>query len=175
MLFALANGDRSRKSRTVGIFHVSLAALRRHEAFKLADTVLPVELENGFFSGESCHSNAAFEKLTLLHIHSAYSVEKVGLAEYIIRAAHSNLVLGVEGGYLDISDKPINDVRSVVQLPQTNDNGQKWILEDAKNGYYFIRNTLGWYLDLYQSNTSDLTPINIHPFNGTKAQQFKII
>ena len=101
--------------------------------------------------------------------------EKVGLAEYIIRAAHSNLVLGVEGGYLDISDKSINDVRSVVQLPQTNDNGQKWILEDAKNGYYFIRNTLGWYLDLYQSNTSDLTPINIHPFNGTKAQQFKII
>ena len=101
--------------------------------------------------------------------------EKVGLAEYIIRAAHSNLVLGVEGGYLDISDKSINDVRSVVQLPQTNDNGQKWILEDAGNGYYFIRNTLGWYLDLYQSNTSDLTPINIYPFNGTKAQQFKII
>ena len=108
-------------------------------------------------------------------LNQKFFFEKVGLAEYIIRAAHSNLVLGVEGGYLDISDKPINDVRSVIQLPQTNDNGQKWILEDAENGYYFIRNTLGWYLDLYQSNTSDLTPINIHPFNGTKAQQFKII
>ena len=108
-------------------------------------------------------------------LNQKFFIEKVGLAEYIIRAAHSNLVLGVEGGYLDISDNPINDIRRVVQLPQTNDICQKWIFEDAKDGYYFIRNTLGWYLDVYHSNTSDLTPINIHPFNGTKAQKFNII
>ena len=108
-------------------------------------------------------------------LNQKFFIEKVGLAEYIIRAAHSNLVLGVEGGYLDISEKPVNDYRRVVQLPQTNDISQKWIFEDAKDGYYFIRNTLGWYLDVYYSNTSDLTPINIHPFNGTKAQKFKII
>ena len=83
--------------------------------------------------------------------------------------------MGVEGGYLDISEKPVNDYRRVVQLEQTNDIRQKWIFEDAKDGYYFIRNTLGWYLDVYYSNTSNLTPINIHPFNGTKAQKFKII
>ena len=108
-------------------------------------------------------------------LNQKFFIEKVGLAEYIIRAAHSNLVLGVEGGYLDISEKPVNDFRRVVQLPQTNDISQKWIFEDAKDGYYFIRNTLGWYLDVYYSNTSNLTPINIHPFNGTKAQKFKII
>ena len=108
-------------------------------------------------------------------LNQKFFIEKVGLAEYIIRAAHSNLVLGVRGGYLDISDKPINDVRRVVQLPQTNDINQKWIFEDAKDGYYFIRNTLGWYLDVLNSNTSNLTPINIHPFNGSKAQKFKII
>ena len=108
-------------------------------------------------------------------LNQKFFIEKVGLAEYIIRAAHSNLVLGVEGGYLDISEKPVNDYRRVVQLEQTNDIRQKWIFEDAKDGYYFIRNTLGWYLDVYYSNTSDLTPINIHPFNGTKAQKFKII
>ena len=108
-------------------------------------------------------------------LNQKFFIEKVGLAEYIIRAAHSNLVLGVEGGYLDISEKPVNDYRRVVQLPQTNDISQKWIFEDAKDGYYFIRNTLGWYLDVYNSNTSNLTPINIHPFNGTKAQKFKII
>ena len=108
-------------------------------------------------------------------LNQKFFIEKVGLAEYIIRAAHSNLVLGVEGGYLDISEKPVNDFRRVVQLPQTNDISQKWIFEDAKDGYYFIRNTLGWYLDVYNSNTSNLTPINIHPFNGTKAQKFKII
>ena len=108
-------------------------------------------------------------------LNQKFFIEKVGLAEYIIRAAHSNLVLGVEGGYLDISEKSVNDYRRVVQLPQTNDISQKWIFEDAKDGYYFIRNTLGWYLDVYNSNTSDLTPINIHPFNGTKAQKFKII
>ena len=108
-------------------------------------------------------------------LNQKFFIEKVGLAEYIIRAAHSNLVLGVEGGYLDISEKPVNDYRRVVQLEQTNDIRQKWIFEDAKDGYYFIRNTLGWNLDVYYSNTSDLTPINIHPFNGTKAQKFKII
>ena len=108
-------------------------------------------------------------------LNQKFFIEKVGLAEYIIRAAHSNLVLGVEGGYLDISEKPVNDYRRVVQLSQTNDISQKWIFEDAKDGYYFIRNTLGWNLDVYYSNTSDLTPINIHPFNGTKAQKFKII
>ena len=108
-------------------------------------------------------------------LNQKFFIEKVGSSEYIIRAAHSNLVLGVEGGYLDISDTPKNDTRRVVQLPQTNDISQKWIFEDAKDGYYFIRNTLGWYLDVYQSNTSNLTPINIHPFNGTNAQKFKII
>ena len=50
-------------------------------------------------------------------LNQKFFIEKVGLAEYIIRAAHSNLVLGVEGGYLDISEKPVNDYRRVVQLP----------------------------------------------------------
>ena len=108
-------------------------------------------------------------------LNQKFFIEKVGISEYIIRAAHSNLVLGVEGGYLDISDTPKNDTRRVVQLPQNNDICQKWIFEDAKDGYYFIRNTLGWYLDLYYGNTSNSTPINIHPFNGSKAQKFKII
>ena len=31
-------------------------------------------------------------------LNQKFFIEKVGLAEYIIRAAHSNLVLGVEGG-----------------------------------------------------------------------------
>ena len=108
-------------------------------------------------------------------LNQKFFIEKVGFAEYIIRAAHSNLVLVVEGGSLDISDTPINDNRRIVQLPQNNENNQKWIFEDARNGYFFIRNTLGWYMDVYNSNTSNDTPINIHPFNGSKAQQFKII
>ena len=108
-------------------------------------------------------------------LNQKFFIEKVGLAEYIIRAAHSNLVLGVEGGYLDVSEKPFNDFRRVVQLPQTNGINQKWIFEDAKDGYYFIRNTLGWYLDVFDGNTSNETPINIHPFNGSSAQKFKII
>ena len=108
-------------------------------------------------------------------LNQKFFIEKVGFAEYIIRAAHSNLVLGVEGGNLDISDNPTNCNRRIVQLPQNNENNQKWIFEDARNGYFFIRNTLGWYMDVCNSNTSNETPINIHPFNGSKAQQFKII
>lgn len=110
----------------------------------------------------------------LEQLNQKFFFEKVGLSEYIIRAAHSNLVLGVNGGHLDISKSPKEDTRRIIQLKQTNGNNQKWILE-AKNGYYFIRNTLGWYMDVYKSNTSNLTPINIHPFNGSKAQLFKII
>ena len=108
-------------------------------------------------------------------LNQKFFIEKVGFAEYIIRAAHSNLVLGVEGGNVDISDNPTNCNRRIVQLPQNNENNQKWIFEDARNGYFFIRNTLGWYMNVYNYNTSNGAPINIQPFNGSKAQQFKII
>ena len=107
-------------------------------------------------------------------LNQKFFIEKVGYSEYIIRASHSNLVLGVEGGYLDISHTPFYDTRRVVQLIQNNENNQKWIFEDAGNGYLFIRNTLGWYLDVFHAETEDSTPINIHPFNGTSAQKFKI-
>ena len=107
-------------------------------------------------------------------LNQKFFIEKVGISEYIIRASHSNLVLGVEGGYLDISNTPSCDNRRVVQLTQNNENNQKWIFEDAGNGYLFIRNTLGWYLDVFYSETKNGTPINIHPFNGTSAQKFKI-
>lgn len=108
-------------------------------------------------------------------LNKKFFIEKVGCAEFVIRAAHSNFVLGVEGGFLDISNSPTCDTRRVVQIRQNNDNNQKWIFEDAENGFFFIRNTLGWYLDVYHSNVSDGTPINIHPFNGTNAQKFKIL
>ena len=108
-------------------------------------------------------------------LNQKFFIEKVGYNEFVIRAAHSNLVLGVGGGQLDISDNPKDDTRRVVQLKQTNENNQKWIFEDNKNGYFFIRNTLGWYMDVYKSNTNDGNEINIHPFNGSKAQQFKIV
>ena len=64
--------------------------------------------------------------------------------------------------------------RRVVQLPQNNDNNQKWIFEDARNGYFFIRSTLGWYLDVADGDMTNGNTINIHQFNGSKAQQFKI-
>ena len=108
-------------------------------------------------------------------LNQKFFIEKVGIAEFIIRAAHSNLVLGVEGGFLDISNTPITDTRRVIQLSQNNGNNQKWIFEDAEDGYFFIRNTLGWYLDVYHSNVSEGNPVNIHPFNGTTAQKVKVI
>ena len=107
-------------------------------------------------------------------LNQKFFIEKVGCTEFVIRAAHSNFVLGVEGGFLEISDSPTWDTRRVVQMRQNNDNSQKWIFEDAENGFFFIRNTLGWYLDVYHSSVNDGTAINIHPFNGTNAQKFKI-
>ena len=125
---------------------------------------------------------ASYKEGAKLHIwqnfktlNQKFFIEKVGFAEFIIRAAHSNLVLGVEDGFLDISNTPTTDTRRVIQLSQTNENNQKWVFEDTEDGFFFIRNTLGWYLDVYHSNISNGNAINIHPFNGTSAQKFKVI
>ena len=64
-------------------------------------------------------------------LNQKFFIERVGYAEYVIRAAHSNLVLGIEGGNLDLMDSQFLN-RRVVQLPQNNENNQKWILEDAE-------------------------------------------
>ena len=125
---------------------------------------------------------ASYKEGAKLHIwqnfktlNQKFFIEKVGFAEFIIRAAHSNLVLGVESGFLDISNTPTTDTRRVIQLSQTNENSQKRVFEDTEDGFFFIRNTLGWYLDVYHSNVSNGNAINIHPFNGTSAQKFKVI
>ena len=107
-------------------------------------------------------------------LNQKFFIERVGYAEYVIRAAHSNLVLGIEGGNLDLMDSQFLN-RRVVQLPQNNENNQKWILEDARNGYFFIRSCLGWYLDVADGNMTNGNSVNLHQFNGSKAQQFKII
>ena len=65
--------------------------------------------------------------------------------------------------------------RRVVQLSQNSENNQKWIFEDARNGYFFIRSTLGWYLDVADGDMTNGNSINIHQFNGSKAHQFKIV
>ena len=94
--------------------------------------------------------HAGYKEGAKLHIwdnnktlNQKFFIEKVGYNEFIIKASHSNLVLGVEGGPLDISDRPKDDTIRVVQLKQTNENNQKWIFEKYENGYFFIRNALG--------------------------------
>ena len=125
--------------------------------------------------GASCYKGAILQLFSNHKgLNQKFFIEKVGYSEFIIRAAHSNLVLGVEQDEVDFSDKPTYPDQRVIQLYQNNKNNQKWIFEDAQNGYFYIRSTLGWYLHVEDGKAEDSNPINIHPFNGSKAQLFRI-
>jgi len=57
---------------------------------------------------------------------------------------------------------------------------QHWKLEDAGNGYYYIRtrvtdgNGTAYYLDVHGGNTGDGTNIEVYPFNGGNNQRFSL-
>lgn len=69
------------------------------------------------------------------------------------------------GLFLDVDDGKAQNGRNVWQWTKNKTNAQKWILEDAGNGYVYIKTALGdYYLDA-QNAKSD---------NGTKHSDFSI-
>ena len=69
--------------------------------------------------------------------------------------------------------------RNVALWSDNGGSNQRWKLEDAGDGYYYIRtkasdkNGTGYYLDVNGANTSNWTNIEVYPFNGDNNQKFK--
>ena len=96
-----------------------------------------------------------------------YTIEFVGNGYYRIIHTASGKVLDVAGG---VAANAIN-----VQLYTWNKTAaQLWTFVDAGNGYYYIKNKLGYYLDLSYAIPQNNQNIWVHEFNGSSAQKWKL-
>ncbi len=86
--------------------------------------------------------------------------------EYIIRAKHSDKVLTV-----DTSNN------NVYQSTYQNLDNQKWTIEPAGNGYYYIVSKYnGLYIDVDNASTSNGTNIKVYSKNtSANAQKFRFV
>lgn len=51
-------------------------------------------------------------------------------------------------------------------------DAQKWYFEPAENGAFYLKSYLGTYVDLYNWETTDGTPISMYEFTGEQNQQW---
>lgn len=81
------------------------------------------------------------------------------------------------GLFLDVDDGKAQNGRNVWQWTKNKTNAQKWILEDAGNGYVYIKTALGdYYLDAQNAKSDNGTNIQIYQFNPAyDAQKFKLV
>ena len=81
------------------------------------------------------------------------------------------------GLFLDVDDGKAQNGRNVWQWAKNKTNAQKWILEDAGNGYVYIKTALGdYYLDAQNAKSDNGTNIQIYQFNPAyDAQKFKLV
>lgn len=81
----------------------------------------------------------------------------------LAQSGNENLWLDAEGG-----DGQVN----VWQYEGNGGYAQNWFFEPAGNGYYYIRNLLGYYLDVVRSGTANGTNVQVWEFNGSEAQRW---
>lgn len=92
-----------------------------------------------------------------------FTLEYDSNGEYTIKAKHSGKVLTVD-----------TKTNNVYQSTNKSQNNQKWIIEPAGNGYYYIISKYNQYcLNVYNSKTANETNINVSKKNNSSAQKFK--
>ncbi|MDO4182731.1 MAG: RICIN domain-containing protein [Coriobacteriia bacterium] len=52
--------------------------------------------------------------------------------------------------------------------------GQNWFFEDAGDGYYYIRNLWGFYLDVADGKAANGQNVQVFTFNGSDAQKWRL-
>lgn len=96
-----------------------------------------------------------------------YNITNVGSGWYKIINVATNKAVDVTGG---VRASNVN-----VQLYDYNgSDAQLWRFISAGNGYYYIQNKLGYYLDVYNNQTSNETNIIVYQFNGGNNQKWKL-
>lgn len=88
-------------------------------------------------------------------------------------SAH-NIIYRKEGKFLD-TDTNRTGKQNVILWPGNGVFGQQWVIEDAGNGYVYIRNLYGYYLDVVGGVNANGTNVQVYPYNGSNAQKWKLI
>ena len=97
-----------------------------------------------------------------------FKIEHVGDGWYKIIDTNSNKSLNVNNG----------ESRSGVSVKLASWNGtyaQLWRFFDAGDGYYYIQNKLGYYLDVSGAKIGNGTDIQVYTQNKTNAQKWKLL
>lgn len=76
------------------------------------------------------------------------------------------------GKYVDTS--AVNTTGNALQSDKTLNKTQTWFFEDAGDGYYYIRNLWGYYLDVAHGVNSDGTNVNVWSFTDGDKQKWKL-
>lgn len=88
-------------------------------------------------------------------------------------SAH-NIIYRKAGKFLD-TDTNRTGKQNVILWPGNGVFGQQWVIEDAGNGYVYIRNLYGYYLDVVGGVNANGTNVQVYPYNGSNAQKWKLI
>lgn len=80
---------------------------------------------------------------------------------------------GRTGKFVD-SDGNKREVTNIQLWEGTGVEGQNWYFEDAGDGYYYIRNVWGYYLDVVNGEDRDGTNVTTYYFNGGDNQKWKL-
>ena len=79
------------------------------------------------------------------------------------------------GKVLDVSDGRAASKVNVQIWEYNGTDAQLWKFEPVSDGYYQIKNKLGYYLDVCNGKTSNGTNVWVYSKDGTKAQQWRLI
>ena len=131
--------------------------------------------------------STALKSSMVMDVYGSYSANGTNVQLYKSGGQNNqkfNIVQVSSGWYKIINvatDKAIEVAGGVkksganVQLYQYNGkNAQLWRFISAGSGYYYIQNKLGYYLDVYGSNTSNKTNILVYQFHGKNNQKWKL-
>lgn len=88
---------------------------------------------------------------------------------YELVSCKSGRAIDVEGGYKKVGT-------NVWQYTRNQTVAQKWIIEDAKDGYVYIKSKCNdLYMDVQYGEKKNGTNIQVYTGNGTTAQKFKFV
>lgn len=96
-----------------------------------------------------------------------YTVSKSGRFVTKIKNKAANRMVDSSGG--------LNEPENVQLWDDNNGYGQSWYVEDAGDGYVYIRNLWGYYLDVANGVNANGTNVNTWHFNGSDAQKWKFV
>ncbi|MBQ9002603.1 MAG: RICIN domain-containing protein, partial [Eggerthellaceae bacterium] len=88
--------------------------------------------------------------------------------------AANNIAMKSCGKWIGTLDNTNGQATSILQ-DGDGSNGQNWFFEDAGDGYVYIRNLWGYYLDVDNGTDEDSRNVQVFPFNGSIAQKWKLV